>query len=63
MFFSISFLSKVLVFALALIYASVMSEFINPEMMPSLPSFDPLAIFVSAVVAGGCYLIFIKTKL
>ncbi|GBL05062.1 hypothetical protein KUL10_23810 [Glaciecola sp. KUL10] len=63
MFLTISMLSRVVVFCLALFYASVISEFISPSLIPSFPPIDAQALAVSAVVGVVCYFLFFKAKL
>jgi hypothetical protein len=62
MFLTISMLSRLVVFCLALFYASVISEFISPSLMPNFPPLDMQAVTVSGVVALVCYFLFFKAK-
>jgi hypothetical protein len=62
MFLTISMLSRLVVFCLALFYASVISEFISPNLIPSFPPLDMQAVAVSGVVGLICYFLFFKAK-
>lgn len=62
MFLTISMLSRLVVFCLALFYASIISEFISPELLPQFPAVDMNALAITAVVAVVCYFVFLKAK-
>jgi len=62
MFLTLNLLSRVLVFVLALVYCSVLAEFINIDSLPSMISVDIQALLLSAGVGYLCYLLFVKAK-
>ena len=62
MFLSVGLISRVLVFCLALVYAFVLSDFINFDFISLMPTLDPKAIFTTLLIGGLSYVIFLKAK-